>query len=60
MERAKAMPETEVEQSLREYYELGISGDEFYVIYKARCDYCGFEFVFRHEQPIGEHVRNCS
>ena len=39
-------------ESLREDYEVGIQNGEFSVGYYGRCDTCGFEFSFKHEEKV--------
>jgi hypothetical protein len=39
--------------ALREDYELGVqSNGEFFVNYRCECVECGFEFGFKHTQPV--------
>jgi len=38
--------------TLREDYELGILDGEFYVYYSGKCDVCGFEFKYKHEEKV--------
>lgn len=50
---AAARDEPELEDSLREDYQIGITEkDEFYVIYRGSCQVCSFEHRFRHKQQL--------
>ena len=50
---AEARQPMEDTESLREDYELGITNEgEFFVIYRASCEYCGFKHDFKHEQML--------
>ena len=43
----------EVEETLRENYELGVDMDfKFTAYYRCHCENCGFEFKFEHEQEV--------
>ena len=45
----------EIENTLREDYELGITeGGEFYVYYSCMCDKCGFEHEFEYKAQVTE------
>jgi len=42
----------EIDESLREDYEIGVTrGGKFYVDYGCMCE-CGFKFSFKHEEVI--------
>lgn len=45
-----------LEETLREDWEIGVSGAVFDVGYRCYCEACGFEFRFKHEEalPLGE------
>jgi hypothetical protein len=45
--QAISLPDT-----LREDYELGLSGTEFYVAYRCSCQECGFEYSYRHRERV--------
>lgn len=40
------------EETLREDFEIGIDGHEFYVDYSARCGECGFCFKFKKTERL--------
>lgn len=51
--RAEAVPR-ELEETLAEYYELGIRRGQFSVNYSAGCQTCGFRFKFEAKPvPVG-------
>ncbi len=37
---------------MREDYEVGMEGTEFYVLYSAACMTCDFRFEFKHKQEV--------
>lgn len=41
-----------VEESLREDYGIGVSGNIFEVCYRCRCEDCGFTFGYKHRQTV--------
>jgi hypothetical protein len=50
---AEAGKPVEVEDTMREDYELGIDQNgKFYVIYRADCQDCPFVFTYRHEEIV--------
>ena len=50
---AAANDETELEDTLREDYELGVDDiGHFYVSYRASCEQCDFAFTFKHDQVV--------
>lgn len=49
----KATLAEEMEESLREDWELGIGSDGgFFVHYRGQCDKCNFEHKFKHEEKL--------
>lgn len=40
------------EAKLREDWELGIIGNEFYVNYRASCRQCKYRFNYKHEERL--------
>ena len=40
------------DMSMREDYEVGMEGTEFYVLYSAACMTCDFRFEFKHKQEV--------
>lgn len=52
----EAAKEIKPENQLREDYELGISGSEFYVRYGAQCYKCNWSYEFTTDIDIGENI----
>ena len=51
--QAEASKPSELEQTLREYYEIGVDQNgEFYVSYRAACKPCGFQFTYKHTEKV--------
>ena len=49
----RAEKEEEIERTLREDYELGISEDgQFYVNYRSSCKVCGFHYDYKIEKDV--------
>jgi len=42
----------EVDETLREDYEIGVEDDRFFVSYSSRCMTCGFEHKFKHDERV--------
>lgn len=49
---ANAALESEAPSSLREDYEIGICEGVFEVSYRASCEKCGFNFVYKHDEVV--------
>jgi len=50
---ADAEKPSNLEETFREDYELGMKGDgSFFVSYSGYCTTCGFEHTFKHEQQV--------
>ena len=48
----------DVEESLREYYEIKPTNDGvFYVSYSCSCDNCGIEHSFKHTEDIKSKIK---
>lgn len=51
LDKAKANSEVELEDTLREDYQIGVDEDgQFAVGYRASCEQCNFVFRFDHTQ----------
>jgi len=44
----------ELDNSLREDYEIGIRGGEFRISYSANCSVCGFSYTYQIRKDIFE------
>lgn len=42
----------ELEDTLREDYDIGLHDGQFYVSYRAGCDRCDFEVNYLHEEAV--------
>ncbi|MDE2105007.1 MAG: hypothetical protein KGL39_47655 [Patescibacteria group bacterium] len=49
---AEAEKPVDLEETLREDYELGLLNGQFYMSYRAACNACKFEFRYRHEEAV--------
>lgn len=57
IEDGKMEEEGELEETLREDYELGISKRWFHVGYYACCKVCGFTYEFKVDKPVYPEVK---
>ena len=51
-----AETEIELDQTLREDYQLGIQDIMFLVSYSASCEKCDFEFKYKWTQPVSIQI----
>ena len=49
---AKAMPDDVAEDTLREYYGIGVYEGQFEIDYKCSCTRCGFTFRHSFKQKL--------
>lgn len=50
--QAEAVKPMNVQNTLREDYELGLYGGEFQIDYACSCSECGFSFNFKHSEKV--------
>lgn len=46
----------ELEETLREDYELGLFEGQFYISYRASCAQCGFELSYAREETVPDLI----
>lgn len=53
MKAARELIDLDLEDTLREDWELGIDDDgEVSINYRASCEVCDFEYTFKHEEKL--------